>query len=96
MPAKNTPIEIFPFAAANVAAEAGRWLAHLADERHMSARTLEAYRRDVGQFLAFLAEYRGAAPMLADLAKLKPADVRAFMAARRAKEIGRASCRERV
>jgi integrase/recombinase XerC len=80
--------EPFPFAAANVAVEATRWLAHLADERRMSAKTLEAYRRDAGQFLAFLAEYRGAAPTLSELAKLAPADVRAFLAARRAKGIG--------
>jgi integrase/recombinase XerC len=80
--------EFFPFAAAKVAAEAARWLAHLGEERRMAAKTLEAYRRDVGQFLAFLAEYRGAAPTLAELAKLKPADVRAFLAARRAQGIG--------
>jgi integrase/recombinase XerC len=88
MPRKTENKEMFPFAAPNVAAEAVRWLAHLADERRMSPKTLEAYRRDVGQFLAFLAEYRGAAPTLTDLAKLKPADVRAFMAARRAEGIG--------
>ena len=82
------PTEYFPFAAANVAAEAGRWLAHLSDERRMSPKTLEAYRRDAGQFLAFLAEHRGGAPTLSDLAKLEPADVRAFMAARRAEGIG--------
>jgi integrase/recombinase XerC len=49
----------------------------------MSPKTLEAYRRDVQQFLAFLANHLGAAPTLARLAKLAPADVRAFMAARR-------------
>jgi integrase/recombinase XerC len=87
-PANTPSTKDFPFAAANVAAEIIRWLAHLADERRMSAKTLEAYRRDVGQFLAFLAEYRGAAPALADLAKLRPADVRAFLAARRAEGIG--------
>jgi integrase/recombinase XerC len=80
--------ELFPFAAAKVAAEAVRWLEHLGGERRMAAKTLEAYRRDVGQFLAFLAEYRGAAPTLSELAKLSPADVRAFLAARRAEGIG--------
>jgi len=82
------PAELFPFAAPNVAAEAVRWLAHLSDERRMSAKTLEAYRRDAGQFLAFLAEHRGGAPTLSDLAKLTPTDVRAFMAARRSEGIG--------
>ena len=54
----------------------------------MSAKTLEAYRRDVGQFLDFLAEHLGGAPSLKALAKLSPADVRAFMAARRGDGIG--------
>ena len=54
----------------------------------MSPKTLEAYRRDVGQFLGFLAEHLGGAPSLAELAKLAPPDVRAFMAARRSDGIG--------
>jgi len=70
-------------AAPDVTAEIGRWLRFLGAERRMSARTLEAYRRDVGQFLDFLAEHLGGAPSLKALAKLSPADVRAFMAARR-------------
>src|SRR5271169_1474571 len=54
----------------------------------MSPKTVEAYRRDVLQFLKFLAEHLGGAPSLRDLAGLSPADVRAFLAARRAKNIG--------
>jgi integrase/recombinase XerC len=50
----------------------------------MSAKTLEAYRRDAMQFLKFLAEHFGKTVAFADLARLTPADVRAFMAARRA------------
>jgi integrase/recombinase XerC len=80
--------ELLPFAAPSVAAEVVRWLAHIGDERRMSPKTLEAYRRDVQQFLGFLAEHRGGAPSLSELAKLTPADVRAFMAARRADGIG--------
>jgi integrase/recombinase XerC len=49
----------------------------------MSGKTLEAYGRDVSQFLGFLAEHMGGPPSLRQLAKLTPADVRAFMAARR-------------
>jgi integrase/recombinase XerC len=71
-----------------VSAEIGRWLAHLNAERQMSDKTLEAYRRDVGQFLGFLAEHLGGAPDLKALANLAPQDVRAFMAARRADGIG--------
>src|SRR5450759_4620388 len=70
-------------AAPDVTAEISRWLGYLGAERRMSPKTLEAYRRDVGQFLDFLAGHLGGAPTLRQLAKLSPADVRAFMAARR-------------
>src|SRR4051812_437205 len=73
-----------PFStAADTAAEFGDWLTYLGAEKRMSPKTLEAYRRDVKQFLAFLTEHLGAAPTLARLEKLIPADIRAFMAARR-------------
>ncbi|HTT48470.1 MAG TPA: tyrosine recombinase XerC [Pseudolabrys sp.] len=70
-------------AAADVAAEIGRWLGYLGAERRMSPKTLEAYERDIGQFLDFLACHLGGAPSLKQLAKLTPADVRGFMAERR-------------
>jgi len=70
-------------AAPDVTAEINRWLGYLGAERRMSPKTLEAYQRDVGQFLDFLAGHLGGAPTLRQLAKLSPADVRAFMAARR-------------
>ena len=70
--------------APDVAAEFARWLGHLGGERRMSGKTLDAYGRDVRQFLDFLANHLGGAPKLSDLAKLAPQDVRAFMAARRA------------
>ncbi len=70
-------------ASPDVAAEIARWLGYLGAERRMSAKTLEAYKRDVGQFLSFLAGHLDGAPSLEALAKLTPADVRAFMAARR-------------
>ena len=69
--------------APDVASEIGRWLDYLGAERRMSPKTLEAYRRDVGQFLSFMAEHLGGRPTLKQLEKLTPADVRAFMAARR-------------
>jgi integrase/recombinase XerC len=72
----------------DVSAEIGRWLAYLGSERRMSPKTLEAYRRDAGQFLAFLAEHLAGTPSLKTLAKLTPADVRAFMASRRAEGAG--------
>ena len=70
-------------AAPDVAAEIGRWLGYLGAERRMSPKTLEDYARDVGQFLDFLTQHLGGAPSLKALARLSPADVRAFMAARR-------------
>jgi len=75
-------------AAADVAAEVARWLVSLASERRMSPKTVEAYGRDVGQFLSFLTEHLGGRPSLKTLARLAPADVRAFLAARRADGIG--------
>ena len=74
--------------APDVTAEIGRWLGYLGAERRMSPKTLEAYARDVGQFLDFLAGHLGGPPSLKALAKLTPADVRAFMAARRGDGLG--------
>lgn len=74
--------------APDVSAEIGRWLGYLGAERRMSPKTLEAYKRDVGQFLAFLAEHLGGVPSLKTLARLTPADVRAFMASRRSDGAG--------
>jgi len=76
------------FVSPKVAAEIESWLSYLGAERRMSPKTLEAYQRDVLQLLAFLAEHLGGAPSLKQLAALTPADVRAFMAARRGQNIG--------
>ena len=74
--------------APDVVAEIGRWRAYLGAERRMSPKTLEAYERDVGQFLGFMADHLGGPPSLKSLAKITPADVRAFMASRRAEGAG--------
>jgi integrase/recombinase XerC len=72
-------------------AEITRWLSYLGAERRMSVKTLDAYRRDVSQFLNFLTDHLGSAPTLKQLARLTPADIRAFMAARRSEGSGNRS-----
>lgn len=59
------------------------WLAALAGERRLAGLTVEAYERDTRQFLQFLTGHCGGPPGIADIAELKPADLRAFLAARR-------------
>jgi integrase/recombinase XerC len=83
MAKESTELEL-PFAAPDVATEVARWLAYLGAERRMSPKTVEAYQRDVHQFLAFMAAHRGGRISLPVLVRLAPQDVRAFMAARRA------------
>src|SRR4029078_13734679 len=64
-------------------AEIENWLTHLGAERRYSPKTLEAYRREVEQFLDFLTEHLGGRPSLKELSALTPADVRPFPAPRR-------------
>jgi len=80
--------EELTFASADLAVELRRWLAHLGAERRMSPKTVEAYERDVRQFLSFLIEHTGAQVSLKALAAIEPRDVRAFMASRRSDGIG--------
>jgi integrase/recombinase XerC len=74
-------------AASDLTAEIRRWLTHLRSERRLSARTLEAYERDLRQCLVFLSEHWGGRVSLKRFAKLEAADVRAFMAMRRSGDI---------
>jgi integrase/recombinase XerC len=61
----------------------GDWLKMLARERRLSPLTVEAYERDTRQFLLFLTEHCGGPPGLKDIAALRTADLRAFLARRR-------------
>jgi integrase/recombinase XerC len=74
--------------APDLAAALVRWRRHLASERRLSEKTLDAYERDVRQFAAHLAGRDGAPPDLAAVRRLRPAELRGFMAERRAGGIG--------
>jgi integrase/recombinase XerC len=76
------------FAAPDVVADVERWLAYLGSERGMSPKTVEAYGRDLRQFLSFLGEHLGARVTRVSLSRLEALDVRAFMAARRTAGVG--------
>jgi integrase/recombinase XerC len=81
------PIDI-ACAAADIVLEITHWLSHLRAERRLSPKTLEAYARDVRQCLVFLGEHWDAKVTLSRFAALEATDVRAFMAMRRADDIG--------
>ena len=66
-----------------LAAALREWLGLLAVERRLAAKTVEAYARDLRQFLVFLREHLGAEPDIAAFTGLQPMDIRAFLAARR-------------
>jgi integrase/recombinase XerC len=60
------------------------WLEHLAHERRLSPRTLEAYGHIGRLYLAFLQQHRGGGDLpLSDLGAVTAAEVRAHLAARR-------------
>nr|WP_245884324.1 tyrosine recombinase XerC [Hartmannibacter diazotrophicus] len=71
-----------------LATEVGRWLDGLAGVRRLSPKTREAYERDLRQFASFLTSHLGAPPSPKDIADLRPADFRAFLARRRAEGAG--------
>ncbi len=69
------------------AAEAlSAWLEHLAHERRLSPRTLEAYGHIGRLYVAFLDRHHGGPRSLADLGRVTAADVRAHLSERRTKD----------
>jgi integrase/recombinase XerC len=59
------------------------WLGYLRDERRASPRTLDAYGRQVGAYLAFLDRHRGEPVSVAGLGSVTAAELRAYLASRR-------------
>ncbi|WP_421762075.1 tyrosine recombinase XerC [Devosia sp.] len=64
------------------------WQRDLGAVRRLAPKTLEAYLRDLGQFIAFLSRHTGGLVTEATLRDLRPADIRAFLAARRSDDLG--------
>jgi integrase/recombinase XerC len=87
-PAPATPKIELACAGEDLALQMTRWMSHLRAERRLSPKTLEAYARDLRQCLTFLSQHWGAPVTLPRFASLEASDVRAFMASRRADDIG--------
>ncbi|MES2255875.1 MAG: tyrosine recombinase XerC [Pseudomonadota bacterium] len=64
------------------------WLSSLKHERRASPNTLRAYGDDLARFLAFQREHLGGNVTEHALSKLRPADIRAFIATRRSEGLG--------
>ncbi len=83
--------EILIIAAPELLEKRREWLASLSDERRLSENTLQAYERDTRQFLKFLTGHLAEPARLSDIHTLRPADLRAFLAARRREGSGNRS-----
>lgn len=59
------------------------FLTHLAGERRLSPKTVEAYQRDIGDFLSFLTAHLQTALSLETLSTAQVTDFRAYLAHRR-------------
>jgi len=70
---------------------AARWHGHLADERRRSPHTVRAYVATAHRFIGFLESYRGEEIGRFALLGVQAADLRAFLAERRAQGLGPAS-----
>jgi integrase/recombinase XerC len=64
------------------------WQRDLGAVRRLAPKTLEAYLQDLGQFIAFLSGHTGGLVTETTLRDLRPADIRAFLAARRSDDLG--------
>jgi len=71
-----------------VRAQLAGWQTELGAVRRLAPKTLEAYGRDLTQFMSFLADHMGGPVTLKSLRELRGADIRAFMAQRRSESLG--------
>jgi integrase/recombinase XerC len=74
-----------PFLAPALGAALTEWLAQFAALQGAATNTVEAYRRDVSRYLAFLAAHHGGAGGVARVAAASQSDLRAWMASERAR-----------
>ncbi len=63
------------------------WLTDLRSVRRLAPKTLEAYTRDLGQFIAFMNLHTSGPVTLQTLRDMRPGDIRAFMAVRRTGDV---------
>ena len=93
MPARRPdPLPLARFAAtADLCAAIDGWQQQLKSERRASPHTLAAYGRDLAIFLDFTRDHHGEQPSLDLMKRLKPADFRAFLAARAAQDLAKSS-----
>ena len=64
-----------------------QWLSHLQALEGAAVNTIEAYRRDVARYLKFLATHRGGAEGIASVSRTTHADLRAWMAYERSRNL---------
>lgn len=64
------------------------WLAHRKALNGASPNTLDAYRRDVAEFLGFMTLHKGESQGLAALRRITISDMRSWMAEARGRDIG--------
>jgi integrase/recombinase XerC len=71
-----------------IRAQIAAWQRELGAVKRLAPKTLEAYGRDIGQFMSFLAGHMGGPVSLKSLQEMRGADIRAFMAQRRSETLG--------
>ena len=78
-------------AKADLKSAISEWRRWMEVERNCSAHTLDGYGRDLSSFCAYLGEHLGHPPNIRDLASLRTADFRSYLARRTGAGISRSS-----